>query len=390
MADDIPNRGPQLMGINCFFAAAAFLAVLLRSYVRAVIVKRFALDDWLMLTAMVLFEIYCGVSTAGVYHGTGRHHADLEDYEIKNAMHFWWFCYLFYSTTMIASKLSIALFLLRLVVSKAHKWVIYIAMVLGTIAGLTFFFVSTFQCYPVSYFWNRDQEGKCLNPGVIVALAMIYSVFAVVSDLTFVAIPVVLVWNLNMKLKARLSLIPLLSMGCIASAAVIVRFPYLLKLNSDDFLWDTLDTAIWSTVEQGLAITAGSLATVRPLLRIMSIRFGWTSQASNATPGNELWIGRPSRLKSAHREGEQAYGGPGSSIARNTSYHDRKKDLPLTPFEASRDEYGCNVYIGAEGSADPMAKDRIVVTTSHMQSVDQKIRKNESEESLARDRSSSS
>lgn len=32
----------------------------------------------------------------------------------------------------------------------------------------------------------------------------------------------------------------------------------------------TVDIAIWSTAEQGLAITAGSLATLRPLLRSIS------------------------------------------------------------------------------------------------------------------------
>jgi hypothetical protein len=32
----------------------------------------------------------------------------------------------------------------------------------------------------------------------------------------------------------------------------------------------TIDIAIWSTTEQGLAITAGSLATLRPLFRLIS------------------------------------------------------------------------------------------------------------------------
>jgi len=36
----------------------------------------------------------------------------------------------------------------------------------------------------------------------------------------------------------------------------------------------TVDIAIWSTVEQGLAITAGSLATTRPLLRAISQKLG--------------------------------------------------------------------------------------------------------------------
>ncbi|KAL1611915.1 hypothetical protein SLS60_000137 [Paraconiothyrium brasiliense] len=69
-------------------------------------------------------------------------------------------------------------------------------------------------------------------------------------------------------------------MGCIASAAVVARVPYMKNFRSRDFLWETTDIAIWSTVEQGLAITAGSLATIRPLFQLILTRLGLTSQRS--------------------------------------------------------------------------------------------------------------
>jgi hypothetical protein len=43
---------------------------------------------------------------------------------------------------------------------------------------------------------------------------------------------------------------------------------------------DTLDIAIWSTVEMGLAITAGSLATLRPLFFLAVHRLGLSTQPS--------------------------------------------------------------------------------------------------------------
>jgi hypothetical protein len=42
----------------------------------------------------------------------------------------------------------------------------------------------------------------------------------------------------------------------------------------------TVDVAIWSTVEQGLAITAGSLATLRPLMKQVNARLGWSTPCS--------------------------------------------------------------------------------------------------------------
>ena len=115
---------------------------------------------------------------------------------------------------MMASKISIAIFLLRIVFDRIHKWILYAAMSISVVAGSTFFFVTLFQCNPVSRFWDKDQGGSCLNPEIVVVLAITYSVFAVISDLMFVILPIFLVWNLNMKRRAKLALVPLLSMGC--------------------------------------------------------------------------------------------------------------------------------------------------------------------------------
>lgn len=52
------------------------------------------------------------------------------------------------------------------------------------------------------------------------------------------------------------------------------------QFRSRDFLWETTDIAIWSTVEQGLAITAGSLAAVRPLFQAVLTKLGLTTQRS--------------------------------------------------------------------------------------------------------------
>src|SRR5690606_16747540 len=125
----------------------------------------------------------------------------------------WWFCYLFYALTMLAAKISIAIFLLRVVFSRMHKWILYAAMTISIIAGAVFFFVTLFQCSPISLFWDHYQDGTCLDPYIVVVLAFVYSVFAIISDLTFVILPAFLVWNLSMDQRSKLALIPLLSMG---------------------------------------------------------------------------------------------------------------------------------------------------------------------------------
>lgn len=76
-----------------------------------------------------------------------------------------------YSATMMASKTSIAIFLLRITGTKRlHRWIIYIALGFSLITTLAFFFVCMLQCQPVSFFWTRTGDGKCFDLKVISAL----------------------------------------------------------------------------------------------------------------------------------------------------------------------------------------------------------------------------
>lgn len=75
-----------------------------------------------------------------------------------------------------------------------------------------------------------------------------------------------------------------------ASTAVIVRIPFLHYAKDPDFLREptlslslrsvdsnmvsdaTTQISIWSNIEASLGITAGSLATIRPMLRVLTTR----------------------------------------------------------------------------------------------------------------------
>lgn len=49
----IPNRGPELAGVNISFLATAVIANTLRCFVRVKMVKAFGIDDYLMVAATV-------------------------------------------------------------------------------------------------------------------------------------------------------------------------------------------------------------------------------------------------------------------------------------------------------------------------------------------------
>lgn len=116
---------------------------------------------------------------------------------------------------MIASKVSIAYLLLRITVRRIDVWIIHGVVCVTVLTGIVFFFTTLFQCNPVSFFWNKDQAGSCINMDIIIILTYIYSSFSVICDLTFAILPLTLVWRLNMDRRTKIALAPIMAMACV-------------------------------------------------------------------------------------------------------------------------------------------------------------------------------
>ncbi|KAL2689168.1 hypothetical protein Neosp_003220 [[Neocosmospora] mangrovei] len=144
-----------------------------------------------------------------------------------------------------------------------------------------------------------------------------------------------MILKLNMNRRSKIALIPIMLMACVASAAVVVRFGYVKDFKNPDFLYATLDIAIWSTVEGGLGITAGSLATLRPLFRIIGPKFGLSTRG-------------PSILQDSDQHQPRGFRGESEGT------RGRKKDedlFSLTPVKG-RSELGKAMETGNEGARD--------------------------------------
>ncbi|PMD23437.1 hypothetical protein NA56DRAFT_701730 [Hyaloscypha hepaticicola] len=270
MTVPVAGRGPQVAGVAGLFLALSTIAIVLRCYCRAVVVKSFGIDDWSALIAWILFVFFCTFAIAGVHHGTGQHSYNLPPAEIPVGLKWWWACEPVYVLSNMALKLSIGVMLLRIAVSRIHKIIIWTTVVILELYSLGFFLLFVMQCLPSEYFWTRftGGSGSCINPDITVNATYAYSAISCAADWTLGLLPITLVWNLQMNPRTKLSVAAILALGAIASTATIVRFPYIKGLsNSADFLYATTDVAIWSTCETGIGIVASSIATLRPLFR---------------------------------------------------------------------------------------------------------------------------
>ncbi|KAB8235896.1 hypothetical protein ETB97_003381 [Aspergillus alliaceus] len=259
--------------VTAVFLWISLVSVCLRCFVRLRIVNAFGGDDALIVAAMILNVGFAVCTTLGASSGMGKTVEYLADRpeEFRRGMLFWWLGQLLYIITVTVGRIAIAITLLRLTVERIHTWILYAVMAFSTVVGAVFFFFTIFQCQPVSYYWNRlFTEGHCLNVGSLLGIVYMYSGVAAVCDFTMGILPVFLIWNLQMDRRTKVAVSGILGIACIASTAVIIRIPFLKHAKSPDFLHTTTQISIWSNIEASLGITAGSLATVRPIIRMCS------------------------------------------------------------------------------------------------------------------------
>ncbi|KAF2141892.1 uncharacterized protein K452DRAFT_326918 [Aplosporella prunicola CBS 121167] len=286
------DRSQEVLAVAVLFFAMSWLAVMLRVYVRIILLKSWGLDDWAMAVALLCFTIYLICQLGGVYYGTGRHYHDLDESDFHKGLGFWWLCEIFYVLSSTSLKVAIGLFLLRIAVNKQHIVIIHVINAASIVFGLAYVCVVAFQCTPVHTFWTiRPNNPNCLPRDTVANVTYAASALASFADWTFGILPGFIVWDLHMNKRTKIVVVGILGFAAIGSTATLVRIPFIKGLKTpDDFLWTSTDIAIWSTIEPGIGITAACIATLRPLLQMFLHRTGLSTHShTNTTPFTPNW-----------------------------------------------------------------------------------------------------
>jgi hypothetical protein len=117
---------------------------------------------------------------------------------------------------MLLTKMSITFFFRRVIVERIHKLILATAAALTIISCFIFFLTCIFQCWPLSYFWDKySQTGTCIPDRVVIGLALLFSVINLLTDFTFALMPAWILSHLNMRRKTKVALSVLMGLGCV-------------------------------------------------------------------------------------------------------------------------------------------------------------------------------
>ncbi|KAH7053302.1 hypothetical protein B0J12DRAFT_51440 [Macrophomina phaseolina] len=265
----------QIPAVTISLLVLSWLAVSLRCGVRVFIVKAFGLDDWLMLLSQLLYTSWGIVLLLGSEAGMGQHMADLAPEQVVRALKLFYMAGGLYAMTALVVKFAIGFFLLRVIVVPLQKYIIWGTLVVSTGWGLFMFFGTMLQCNPPSYFWNQHQEGSCNNKTGGVGTGYIQAAISATADFIFAGIPFFMLRHSNLDWKKRVAVFFIMSLGSYAAITTLIRVRTLDDLAKNaDYLYNLTGIIIWSWIEPGVGIIAGSMATLRPLFRVVFERTG--------------------------------------------------------------------------------------------------------------------
>lgn len=121
---------------------------------------------------------------------------------------------------MAFSKISIAILYLRLTVVTWHRYLLYLVALVSICAGVMFIFFSMLQCQPASYFWDKLQDGGCVDPSLITALTYLYSGLSLFCDFAYAILPIFMICGLQMRLATKIAVVSIMGMGCLFVFAI--------------------------------------------------------------------------------------------------------------------------------------------------------------------------
>ncbi|SPO00298.1 related to integral membrane protein [Cephalotrichum gorgonifer] len=284
-----------ILGATLTVTSLATLSVLTRLYVRGLVVCNIGWDDAIMAFAMAISLAGQAVVIASTFFGAGKHIGDIDGGDLITGMKLNFISQPIYLIGICVVKLAVGASLLRIANTKFYKRTIIGIMVFMSFYTIGCFFTVMFQCTDIRILWDSSISAVCWPQKTLQSLSYTNASLNILTDLLFaIIIPIPILWNLNMHIRTRISLIAILGLGVFVCAAACVKVSYVSNYGKlGDWLWDSRNITIWTVVEMNTGIVAGSLPCLRPLFkRFFASVYG---KGSRKTSGAAAYYGHGSR-----------------------------------------------------------------------------------------------
>ncbi|PQE28222.1 hypothetical protein CJF30_00010920 [Rutstroemia sp. NJR-2017a BBW] len=257
------NRGPQILAICGSLVALTLIVGFLRLYVRIRIIREVGVDDYLMMGAMMMVII------PEVHLGAGRHvQYIIPASNVTRGLHLNFVTQPLCVIGLCLAKLSIGFFLLRLALAKKYKFFIYGVLIFTGLSATGNLCIDCFLSMPPAQIRMGHVHISLSSTLLDSPLTNSPLGVSVLTDLIFALLPVPMIWGVQLKWRVKIGVYCILSLGIFATAAAFVKISFLATYGQHgDFLYDSSDLTIWTTVEICTAMIAACIPPLKHLIK---------------------------------------------------------------------------------------------------------------------------
>ncbi|KAK2750411.1 hypothetical protein FQN57_003891 [Myotisia sp. PD_48] len=263
------DRGPALLAIMWSFTAFSFLVVVVRLYVRLILIRKTGADDWIIFVSTLLGLTYVSVTTKSIAVGYGRHQHTLSDEQMRETILLNSVAFIPGILSFTVPKIGIAAMLNRILLPTVfQRNMVWLLTGLMTIASCVCILILFTRCSPPQAMWdNRVIGATCRDPMVQVNYGIFTGAFSAFVDLYLAVYPITVCWKLRISFWKKVAVCAALGLGSIACAVAIVKSTHLKDLaDMTDYTYGTTELVIWTSIESNVIIIASCIPTLKPLL----------------------------------------------------------------------------------------------------------------------------
>ncbi|KAL4780101.1 hypothetical protein BJX76DRAFT_339147 [Aspergillus varians] len=305
---DFSSKSSRIIAIVSTLTALAAFLVLLRCYVRLFVLRRFYIEDGIMVVSDICSFGVLACFVGEGHHGLGQYNAAIAANHDNDILSKWFWPHSILIVLGISLvKISIGFFLLRFVARKKTLKI----FIIGSLIFLGLFTIAciltlVLQCIPVAAAWDSDLRAakgtKCYSDTTYLHIGRFNSSINIVTDFIYATLPVFMFHDIQVNRRTKASLMCILSLGYFACAAAIYKTVLQSQVYETPDMYRDATYHIWNCVELNVGIIAACFPTIKPLVKsiIGSTRTlaGYTSRTRKRT--GEAYYGPNSHAFNSH------------------------------------------------------------------------------------------
>lgn len=274
------------------------------------------------------------------HHGFGKH-----DYSIRKPDQFveimkWaWIAQGFGQVTSVLARISITISLVNLFgVHRWFKWFLIVLTAVQTCLGVVMLVLSYAQVRPIEGLWNvflPPTEVWRLDTNVFIYTGYLTQSLYTFADVSYVLIPVAIVWRLKLALHRRLGLIALLA-AMLATAVMSILKTWTIHWQGDPTVTDPLYRnslqVLFANMEQTNVIIMGCVPSLRAMFTIdLPPGLSRLGQSINSLLGRTTNLSKGTAASWGNHPTDKVHSSSRGTTAGGGSYHDLDDGLDYHP-----------------------------------------------------------